>query len=67
MRDRVRRVPRCLTAALRRRPALAACAFGGHAIWWIVDARDAQQALSYLPLFVAQRSTVTQVADVVVP
>jgi hypothetical protein len=52
---------------LRHRPALASCAFGGHAIWWTVDASDEQEASQRLPFFVAERSTVTRVADVVIP
>ena len=52
---------------LRRRPALSGCRYDEHAIWWIVEAADAQQALALLPFFVAQRSTVTRVADVVLP
>jgi hypothetical protein len=54
-------------SASRHQPALASCAFGGHAIWWTVDARDEQDARHHLPFFVAQRSTVTRVADVVIP
>jgi hypothetical protein len=54
-------------SVLRRHPALAACAYGEHAIWWAVDAVDEQHALALLPYFVAQRSTVTRVTDVVVP
>jgi hypothetical protein len=52
---------------LRRRPALAGCSYDEHAIWWIVEAADRQQALALLPFFVAQRATVTRVADVVLP
>jgi hypothetical protein len=54
-------------SALRHQPALASCAFGDHAIWWTVDARDEQDALGRLPFFVAARSTVTRVADIVIP
>ena len=54
-------------SSVRHLPAIASCAFGGHAIWWTVDARDAQAALSDLPFFVAQRSSATKVAEVVVP
>ena len=52
---------------LRHRPALASCAFGGHAIWWAVAADDEHEALRCLPFFVAERSTVTKVADIVIP
>jgi hypothetical protein len=54
-------------SALRHQEALASCAFGGHAIWWTVEARDELEALQGLPFFVAQRSTVTRVAPVVIP
>ena len=51
----------------RRRAALASCDFGGHAIWWAVDAEDETQALGLLPFFVAQRATVTRVGEVQIP
>jgi hypothetical protein len=54
-------------STLRHQPTLASCAFGGHAIWWTVDARDEQAALQRLPFFVAERSTATRVADVLIP
>jgi hypothetical protein len=54
-------------SVLRHRPALAACTYGEHAIWWAVDAADEQHALALLPFFVAQRSTATRVTDVVIP
>jgi hypothetical protein len=54
-------------SALRHRRARASCAFGDHAIWWIVDARDEQDARQHLPFFVAERAAVTPVADVVIP
>ena len=52
---------------LRRRAALASCAYGGHAIWWAVEAADAEQALAQLPFYVAQRATVTRVGEVQIP
>ena len=54
-------------SVLRREPALAACPYGEHEIWWIVEATDERHALALLPFFVAQRSTVTRVADVLIP
>ena len=48
-----------MTACSVDRTALAACSYGEHAIWWVVEAPDEQQALALLPFFVAQRSTVT--------
>ena len=52
---------------LRHQLALASCPFGGHAIWWTVEAASEQDALRLLPFFVAQRSTVTPVGDVSIP
>jgi hypothetical protein len=54
-------------STLRHRAALASCAYGGHAVWWTVEAAGEQEALEQLPYFVAQRSTVTRVAGVVIP
>jgi hypothetical protein len=54
-------------SVLRSEPALAACPYGEHALWWVVEAPDERQALALLPFFVAERSTVTRVADVVIP
>jgi hypothetical protein len=52
---------------LRHRATLASCAFGGHAIWWSVKARDAEEALGLLPFFVAERATATKVEEVEIP
>jgi hypothetical protein len=52
---------------LRHRAALASCVEGGHAIWWAVEAESEQDALRQLPFFIAQRSTVTRVTEVVIP
>lgn len=52
---------------LRHRAALASCPTGGHAIWWAVEAASEDDALRQLPFYVAQRSTVTQVAEVDIP
>jgi hypothetical protein len=52
---------------LRHRAALASCPTGGHAIWWAVEAASEDDALRQLPFYVAQRSTVTHVAEVEIP
>jgi len=52
---------------LRHRAALASCLARGHAIWWAVEAAGEQDALQLLPFFVAQRSAVTRVTEVVIP
>lgn len=55
------------TSPLRRRPTLASCRSGGHAIWWTVEAACAADALDLLPPYVADRSTATSVSDVQIP
>lgn len=52
---------------LRRRATLASCRYGGHAIWWTVDAASEYDALCLLPFYVAQRTTVAEVDDVEIP
>ena len=52
---------------LRHRPALASCLDGDHAIWWTVVADTEDDAVRQVPFFVAQRSTVTRVTEVVIP
>lgn len=52
---------------LRHRTTVASCAFGGHAIWWSVDAVGEIEALGLLPYFVAERAIATQVREVVIP
>ena len=54
-------------SVLRQQLAIASCAYGEHDLWWFVEATDERCALALLPFFVAQRSTVTRVADVVIP
>jgi hypothetical protein len=52
---------------LRHRRTLASCAFGGHTIWWSVEAPGEREALAQLPFFVAQRATATRVRPVDIP
>jgi hypothetical protein len=52
---------------VRHRPTLASCAFGGHAIWWEVDAADEAGALALLPFYVAQRAVATRVEEIEIP
>lgn len=54
-------------SALRRQPALASCDFGGHAIWWDVEATSQEQALALLPFYLAERTTATRVTPVQIP
>jgi hypothetical protein len=52
---------------LRHRATLASCSFGGHSIWWSVEAASEADALGLLPFYVAERATVTRVGDVDIP
>ena len=52
---------------LRHRATLASCVYGGHAIWWEVEAQEAGEALGLLPFYVAQRATATRVEEVEIP
>ena len=54
-------------SSLRHRAALASCASGDHEIWWTVEAASEQEVLAQLPFFVARRSTLTSVSEVVIP
>jgi hypothetical protein len=52
---------------LRHRVTVASCVFGGHAIWWTVEARSEEEALALLPFYVAERATATPVREVEIP
>jgi hypothetical protein len=52
---------------LRHRATLASCSFGGHAIWWAVEAASEAEALALLPFYVAERATATRVGEVQIP
>jgi hypothetical protein len=52
---------------LRRRPTLASCRSGGHAIWWTVEAETEEEALRLLPHYLAERTTVSRVSEVEIP
>ncbi|MGH3119327.1 MAG: hypothetical protein ACRDQ2_19885 [Gaiellales bacterium] len=56
---------------LRRQAASATCsveaAGGSHRIWWRVEAADRAAALTQLPPFVAERTTIAEVKEVPIP
>ena len=52
---------------LRHQTAIASCLFGGHAIWWEVQASSEEAALRLLPFYVARRTAVSEVAAVDIP
>jgi len=55
------------TSPLRHHAAASSCLAGGHAVWWHVDAPDRLAALALLPDFVAERTEVRRVHDVLIP
>ena len=58
---------RAFDSPLRRTATLASCHYGGHRIWWQVDAADEDAALGQLPRYVAERTTATRVRPTEVP
>jgi hypothetical protein len=52
---------------LRRRSTSASCHYGGHRIWWEVDATTEAEALARLPRYVADRTTATRVRATEIP
>jgi hypothetical protein len=54
-------------SALRHQETLASCAYGGHAIWFVVEAPSEEDALAQLPFYVAERATATRVSPVEIP
>ena len=54
-------------SSLRHQETLASCAYGGHAIWWVVEAPSEEDALAQLPFYLAERATATRVSPVEIP
>jgi hypothetical protein len=52
---------------LRHQRTIASCMFGGHAIWWAVEATGESEALALLPAYVAERAIATRVGEVDIP
>ena len=52
---------------LRHRATVASCAWGGHEIWWDLEAPGDADALGLLPRYVAERTTAIPVGDVRIP
>ena len=55
------------SSPLRHQTTISSCLFGGHAIWWLINAQSSEHALALLPSFVAQRSTAVEVREVQTP
>jgi hypothetical protein len=55
------------SSPLRHRHVRSSCLAGDHGLFWTVEAEDTGAALALLPRYVAARTRVVQVRDVVVP
>ena len=58
---------RGFVSPLRGELAASTCLAGDHAVWWRVEAPDASAALALLPPYVAHRTAVAEVRDVLIP
>ena len=52
---------------LRHRPATASCHYGGHRIWWELEAASEGEAIARLPAYVAERTAVIRVRPTEIP
>ena len=52
---------------LRHEPTTASCHYGGHRIWWEVEAATEADALGRLPRYVAARTAATRVRATEIP
>ena len=52
---------------LRHKATTASCHYGGHRIWWDVEATGEAEALARLPLYVARRTTASRVRATEIP
>jgi hypothetical protein len=52
---------------LRNQSTVASCHYGGHRIWWEVEAATEQEALHALPRYVAERTTAVRVRGIEIP
>lgn len=50
------------SSPLRHRATVGSCRFGGHEIWWELEAESAEHALALLPPFLAARATATRIS-----
>ena len=52
---------------LRHRWTVASCHYGGHRIWWEVEAATEHEALRALPRYVAERTNAIRVRGIEIP
>lgn len=52
---------------LRGAEVTSSCSYGHHVVWWDVEAADAEEALSWLPAYVATRTDVERTNALAIP
>jgi hypothetical protein len=52
---------------LRHKSTTASCHYGGHRIWWEIEAATEDEAIARLPSYVADRTTATLVRPTEIP
>lgn len=52
---------------LRGHHATSSCRWGDHQIWWDLDAPSEDEAMGYLPRYVADRAVAFRVGEVDIP
>ena len=52
---------------LRHQEAASSCHYGGHRIWWEVEADTENEVLAWLPGYVADRTRITRVRWTAIP
>ena len=55
------------TSPLRHGSAASTCLAGGHALWWRVQAANADAALALLPGFLARRTVPIEIREIDIP
>lgn len=58
---------RGFASPLRGRSTTSSCLAGDHDVWWRVTASGVPAALDLLPRFVAERTRVARVRDILIP
>ena len=58
---------RGVDSPLRHHATIGSCATGGHALWWTIEAHDAEMALAQLPPWLADRTEVSEVSEIPIP
>ena len=58
---------RGIDSPLRGETTISTCRWGDHQIWWDLDVADQDEAMSYLPPYVADRAVALRIGPVDIP